>query len=659
MKDVIKSSQPSLDRHYNIKITILQAVILILMSIIIGRLLYIQIFQYTRYSKMALSNKQQKISIPAYRGEIYLNSGTEKIVENKVSFSIFIIPNNIPRERGIRRELVHKISLYFQISTNKIIDILKRGRWNPYRPKLLAENVSFEKINFLAEHLEDFPGLIYESSPKREYKDGQVYSHIVGYIRQISEHVLRRKQHLGYNRHSLIGYKGIEAQYDMELRGKDGYYYQIVDAKNNVKKEIFPADGQTVPGNDISLTIDNRIQKIVYTMMQKYPGGCIVTKVATGEVLALYSYPSYDPNIFVGKVDPEVYNAYLNDPQLPFFNRVVQGEYPPSSIFKMIVSCAALGDNEINFYYDRFNCEHGLQIGPQYFKCEGEHGNINMNQALARSCNTYYYYVGMKIGPEKIMKWADKYFTLGNLTGIDLPYERKGRVPTRRWKTEVKGSYWWDGNTAHLSIGQGFLLANIVQLNAITAAIANDGVAYKPHILDKIISASTGEIVYEYKKNILIDLPIEVKKLKQVRMALRNVVLWGTGISGCHSALKLAGKTGTAENIQGGTHSWFTCYAPYNSKKIEDMVAVTVFIEHGGHGSDVAAPFATAILEGIFQHKNPKTVYKRIMQRRGESKAYFFNQWLRRTGEKKLGSDYLEYLLEKIEDAKNTKGGAK
>jgi penicillin-binding protein 2 len=403
---------------------------------------------------------------------------------------------------------------------------------------------------------------------------------------------------------------------------------QTVDARNRVKSENQPEGGEPVPGNDLILTIDERIQKIVYDMMQGYPGGAIVTKVSTGEVLGMYSYPSYDPNIFIGNFDQAKYDFYAKDPDLPFLNRVIQGEYPPSSVFKIIVSSAALSDDEVDFYRDVDYCAGGISIGPQFYKCEGWHNQENMLSGFAQSCNVYYYNVGLKIGSEKVIKWAHDYFNLGKATGIDLPYEKKGRVPTHRWKSEVMGTFWWDGDTANLAIGQGYLLATIIQLNTVTAAMAGNGIAYQPHLMKSIRSVIDGKDIYVNPKVASIELPLDKEKIKNIQKAMRAVVQWGTAARAAGgSKLAIAGKTGTAQNVQGNAHAWFTCYAPFNAEKVEDMVAVTVFVEHGGHGGAMSAPFATAILESIFYKNDVRFNYKRIMQN-WEGRRSQYEDWL-------------------------------
>ena len=650
-----KIFKPYQNKIFLIKIALFQVISLLLFSLLVLKLFQLQIVNAKRYKSMALNNKQHLLNIPAYRGEIYVDNGKQKITENQPSFGIYMIPYQLKkayRNPKKRREFVEKLSKEFDINTNNIYKIFSKRKFNPYKSYLIKKDVPFEKITYLAENLDQYPGCLYIGGSKRYYLQGNKYAHIIGYIRKINSRQLREKYYLGYHADSMIGNSGLEGFYDFELRGKDGYKVQIVDVRNRIKKEISPPDSKTIPGNNLYLTIDSRIQNIVYNTLKGYTGAAIVSRVATGEILAMYSYPSYDPNIFIGEVNEKTFNKYLKNPNKPFLNRITQAEYPPSSLFKIIVSIAALSLNKVNFKNDYETCHGGLFIGTQYFKCEGFHLRQNMLNALANSCNVYYYKTGVKIGPEKMMNFSKEYFNLGRQTGIDLPYEKKGHVPTQRWKIEKKGVLWWDGDTANLSIGQGFLSSTPLQMNTLISAIANNGIAYKPHLLSKYRSAETKKDIFIYQKQPIIKLPLSQKKIEQIQQSLRKVVLKGTARKGSASKLRIAGKTGTAQNIKEQSHSWFTCYAPYGSEKKEDVLAVTVLIENGGHGAEAAAPFATAILEGIFFYANPLTTYRRIMQTWTTKKA-IYNQWLKKKGLKRLPDNFFKPEEEEEEEEEN------
>ena len=635
--------RPADNVTYRAKLNILLFFVSVAFAALFGRLFYLQVLQGERFKSLAINNKQHIIRIPAYRGEVFVNDGELKIAANQASYSFFIVPNQFPhpkREKEKYEKTILQIEEKFGIPTNQTKAVVKKGRWNPYKNYLLKQDVGFNDVVKLAENMDYFPGLQYQQVPKRHYFQGTKYAHIIGFIRDITARELRNKYHQGYHRDSRIGGNGIEKQYDLELRGRDGFRIQTVDAKNKVKDEYQPPEGASTPGHNIVLTIDHNIQSIVYDMMQKYTGGCVVTRAATGEILAIYSYPSYDPNIFIGSLDVEKFRRYREDPDKPFINRVIQGLYPPSSIFKVVVSAAALRNN-IPFYNARHVCEGGLQIGPQYFKCEGWHGNQSMLPALVNSCNSYYYSVGIDIGAGKIVSMARDYFNLGKRTGIDLPFEQQGRIPTEQWKLEKRGSFWWDGDTANLSIGQGFVSTTVIQLNTVIAAIANGGIAYRPHLLKKIVDIDKGETLFTADKTLIANLALDEKNIRRIQQALRQVTIWGTASKGADSKIAIAGKTGTAQNIQGKSHSWFSCYAPFKTDRLEEKIAVTVFIENGGPGGAVAAPFAAAIIESIYYGNNVRFNYKKLMQPYASRKDYY-EDWLKRRNEEPLPDGYFK-----------------
>ena len=623
-----------------IKVFLLQGMITTFFSLLIIKIFNLQIVEANRYKSMALNNKQHLVNIPSYRGEIYTDNGHKKIVENQPSFSIHVVPYQLIKAfstKTQRKAFIETLYHDFQINPKNFERVMKRARLNPYKSYLLKADLSFQKTAYLAENLDQYPGLLYIGHSKRHYIEGEKYGHITGYVRKINSRQLRKKYYLGYHRDSMVGHSGIEASYDIELRGKDGYRIQIIDAKNRVKHEISPMNGNIIPGNDLILTIDSRIQNIVHQMLQGYTSAAIVTRVQTGEVLALYSHPSYDPNIFTQEVSKQTFEDYINNPNKPFFNRVIQGEYPPSSIFKLVVGLAALSHNKVDFYHTYYECQGGVHIGPQYFKCEGYHGKQNMHHAIANSCNSYFYKMGLSMGSEKIILFSKDYCNFGKKIGLDLPYERKGRVPTHRWKVESIGTFWWDGDTANFAIGQGFLLNTILQINTLTAALANGGTAYKPHLLKRYISVETGKEVYTYEKEPIIKLPLSKAKIQSLQKALRRVITHGTARKGAASSLNISGKTGTAQNVHGESHAWFTCYTTYQ----EEIIALTVFVEHGGHGGDAAAPFATAILEGICYQSDPLTSYRRIMQA-WTSKNTMYQEWLQKRGLKRLPQTFFQ-----------------
>ena len=644
------------------KIIILLLLVSSLVIVILGRLFFLQIISHHKYKYQAQNNIKQVINLPAYRGEIFIDKGKTKVARNIASYSIYLVPQEfqyniyLKKRRSKQREdiiqkyrdYLAKIEKEFGIPASKIDKILRKKRRVFYRLYLLKDFVEKEKIIYLSEKKEDFPGLLYQGDIKREYKDGSVYSHILGYLAKISKKELKQKYHEGFNNNSIIGKLGVERYYDLQLRGKDGYQVFVKDSKKRIRGELKEESVEPVPGDNIYLTIDSKMQNIIHKVMQNYVGGVIVSHVKTGAILGMYSYPSYDNNIFSDLQSSNniaEYKKYINDEEKPFFNRVIQGEYPPSSTFKLLVSMAALDNNKIS-PYRAYDCEQYLFIGEKRFKCEGYHGPINMMGAIAHSCNTYFYKVGIDIGAKKIIRYARDYFHFGKVVDIDIGYEKPGRVPTQQWKVENRGAFWWDGDTANLSIGQGFLTTTIAQINLLTATIANNGKGCKLHLLEKSKSLISGKET-KYNDRIIIELPINQEKIKKVQTAMRLVVLKGTARHSNPEKLKIAGKTGTAENIIGKQpHSWFSCYAPYEPRKLDQTIAITVFIENGGHGGSVAAPFAISILEAYFLGRDPYLAIKEKMQPR-KYQEHIYQDWLSRTKQKPLSEAYIKYLENK------------
>lgn len=639
--------RPSHNREYFTKLNLLKLLLPVLFIVLVVKLWNLQVSEYQRYESMALNNKQQIIRLPAYRGEIFVDKGEKKVVENQKAFDIYILPNNVPRPWSERHKLAAQLEKDFNIQSNRVVAAIRKGRWNPYRPQVLKKNSDFQTILKLAEKLQDYPGVYYRDAPKRFYHEGEIYSHITGYIRNITPEQLRRKASQGYHSESVIGSKGIEGFYDLELRGRDGFRILDVDAKYRLIDEHTPLEGEPAAGNDLHLTIDSRMQEVMHRMMQGFVGGAILTRPASGEVLALYSYPSFDPNIFIGRLDIEKYRSYVENKDLPFFNRVIQAEYPPSSVYKLVVASALLGEDEVDFYRDRFFCHKSIQIGSQIFKNASYAGRKNLHDAIASSDNYFFIKTGIDMGSEKTIRYSKEIFQLGQRSGIDLMYERNGRVPTHQWKSEVKGNWWWDGDTANLSIGQGYMLSTIVQMNTVIGAIANDGKAKRPHMLEKVINVTDGKVLYKKQPETYVELPLEQDEVQKLQRGLRNVVVWGTARRGARSRLRIAGKTGTAQNVNGENHAWFSSYYPYKAQNPEDVLCLTVFVEHGGQGGSVAAPISAAMYEAIEYGGDPYFYYKRIMQAYTGHEAEY-KAWLSRTGQGRLSSDYLNEYHQRL-----------
>ena len=641
-----------MNKKFSFKIDHLFFLFLTLVVILSFRLLQLQLFNQNDFENTIKNNIQDVVNLPAIRGKIYCDDGKKVLAQNKAIFSIHLRPETFPYNIHLRRKNhPEKISNYyrhlqeieqqFEISTNKINGILRRRRRAFYKDYLLKSYSSVDKILELSSNKLSYPGLFYTFDLRRKYYEGIKYSHIIGYVGKPNNRQLKKNKSL--YKDFFYGKLGIEKYYDKELRGKPGQKTLIRDSRNKIRDDFFSyRKKRPISGDDIYLTIDSKVQDILYQVMQGYKGGAIVSEVKSGKVLGLYSYPSYENDLFNKKLSKEIKSEYLyyqTNKDKVFFNRVTHGIYPPSSTFKIVMSCIALKNN-ISFY-KTFYCNKTFSIGNQKFKCEGLHKNVSMINAFAYSCNSYYYQLGLLLGPSKIENFCKEYFNLGLSTDMGLYGEKEGFVPSINWKLEKKGYYWWDGDTANFSIGQGFLALTIAQVHLVTSTIANDGIGYKLHLLDKRFS-SVDKIEQKTRKEMSVRLPLKKSSIKNIQKAMRQVLLWGTARYFNSSKMRIYGKTGTAqEKIDKDPHAWFTCYGERKGRKL----AVTVFLENAGHGGTIAAPFAISILESIFFNRNPLLIIKEKMQVIDKPIIQeVYKKWRKIKGQKKLSKEYIASL---------------
>ena len=443
-----------------------------------------------------------------------------------------------------------------------------------------------------------FPGVSTEVEPVRDYVDGEVFAHLLGFVGQASKEDLEGLAGLGVRGGDKVGKSNLELLNEASLRGETGERLIEVDAFGHRFRTLF--EEPAVPGDSITLTVDARLQRAVFGALSEgvdkasaQGGAAVVQDVNTGEILALVSLPSFDPGLFSTGISQVDYQALLSDSRRPLFNRVVSGAFPPGSTFKMVTATAALEEGVItpNTVIDD---KGSISVGSFVFRgwaLEGL-GPVSLIEAIAKSSDIYFYTVGggyggqRGVGVEKLAEWSRR-FGLGAKTLVDLTSEASGLVPDEEWKLEVRGEPWYIGNTYHISIGQGDMLVTPLQLNNLVVAIANRGTLYRPFLLKNVApEVLRSEIA-------------SVETLDWVRQGMRAAASpGGTAYPVYDFKVPVAGKTGTSEIGTGDeTHAWFTCFAPFESPEI----AVTVFLEEGGEGSHDAAPVVRKILEAYFE----------------------------------------------------------
>lgn len=610
----INDSRVTDDNGFSSRLLIVQILTVLTFLILVFRLFYLQIIKHGYYETMAKNNKEQIIPIPAFRGEIVDRNGV-KLAENVKRYVVYLVPANLPTDEFKREDLLQRLCRVFSLDIEFVKEALRKARFHRYDPVEVKEDIAFEKVVYLAENANSFPGVYTYNKARRNYPLGNTMGHILGYVGPISSDEYDKLREEGYRRDSIIGKEGVELFYNKELHGIDGYIKRIVDSRNRVKEESTPKSGEPVPGKQLVLSVDHRIQKIVEDLLEGQNGTVIVSRPATGEILAMASSPWYDPNIFIGGLAYDDYKRLLDDPGNPFWNKAIRGGYPASSTFKIAISLAALSEGKLT-PNRRVYCGGGMLLENKFFKCLGVHRWQDLGSAIQNSCNTYFYTIGYEIGPKIIKKYAQM-LGLGNKSEIDLPWENTGLLPSPDWKRSQVKEYWWDGDTLHYAIGQGYMKVTPIAIHDMLCAVINDGVIYRPHIVKQIRSSQTGEVLVDNDKKVLRRVDIDATYFKIVKQALRRVVRWGTAQYGAYSPnLMIAGKTGTAETVKGKkSHSWFICYGPYSTQPSEEIIAVTVLIEHGGGGGYAAAPIGTAILRSIFEGQNPLAVRDSIMDR--------------------------------------------
>ncbi|UTY31208.1 penicillin-binding protein 2 [Treponema putidum] len=568
------------------------------------KLFSMQIIHGDQFKRKSQNISKRTAVIPAQRGEIFDREANTPMVLNIDSFAVDIVPGEVPRQEF--DTVINRLSSILKIPISEIEKKLPASVRRDFRSIEVKSNVDYSTVVQIAENIDSLPGVSWHSKPVRNYVDTRSFSHIIGYVGDITADELTRFYNKGYTSSSIIGKAGIEKQYDEILRGTDGVEFRTVDAKG---KYIENTTVVTPPkmGNNLVLTIDKRIQKLAEDALGPRIGAAVVLKPTTGEVLAMVSYPFFDQNIFGKENAGSLVAELLKDTNKPLLNRVVDASYPPASTFKVIMNTAIL--NEKAFPPETtVTCLGEIEYGNRVFRChirKPGHGKLALNEALAKSCDVYYWTVCRDyLGVEKIVDYA-KRFGLGQSTGIDLPSQSEGFVPYPKWKERRYHEKWLNGDTMNMSIGQGFTLASPLQIANMACMVINNGIIYKPHLLKEIRDPSSGEVIKTIEPEILHKENISKEVFEQVRQAMNLVTIQGEARYPMKNPMfRFAGKTGTAEvGLQDRWHSWMVAYGPYDAPP-KDMVVVCVIVEAANEWEWWAPYAANIILHGTLANQN-------------------------------------------------------
>lgn len=573
--------------------------------IYVYRLFSMQVINGKEYRSQSKNISSQVTTIPAQRGEIFDRNATLPMVINTDSFAVEVTPGEIPR--GHYDTVATRLAKILGISKFDIDRKIPKNSRRSFTSFQIKSNVPFSVISDIAENKTDLSGVTWVSKPIRNYLETGSLSHVVGYVGDITREEMNVMYNQGYTRNSVVGKTGIERQYDSLLQGKPGLESKTVDVRGRILSDK-PIVEPPELGKNLVLTIDSEIQTLAEKTLGNRVGAVVVLKPADGEILAMVSYPFFDANQFNGDDAGEYYQTLTQDiKNQPLVNRAVNAVYPPASTFKIIMNTAMLAENAFP-PTKKIECKGVLDYGNRKFHChihEPGHGWLDMKNAIAQSCDVYYWTVGRDyLGISKIAAYA-KEFGFGQNTGIDLPSQQSGFVPTAEWKERRYHEKWLGGDTMSASIGQGYLLATPLHVANMAAMVANGGVVYKPHLLKEVRDPVSNKVLKKVDSEILLKSDIPQEVWKQVQESMRYTISDGTPQYPMHNKIvKAAGKTGTAEVAPYKTswHSWMVAYAPYDGPK-EDQVVVSCIVE-ACNPWEWWAPYATnIILQGIFAHQ--------------------------------------------------------
>ncbi|MBW2176520.1 MAG: penicillin-binding protein 2 [Deltaproteobacteria bacterium] len=582
-------------------------------SVLFVRVFYLQIIEGETYRRLSENNSIRLQSVDAPRGLIF-DANRSLLVDNRPSFDLGIILKDAkPLE-----ETVDKLAGYLDIPATEITTKIKAARGVPsYKPIFIKRDIGRNAMAAVEVHKFDLPGVTINIRPVRHYISSMHASHLIGYLGEINSDELESGDYVGCRGGDYIGRFGIEKSYEDMLRGKRGGRQVEVNVRGQVVRVMKTVDA--LPGRNLFLTVDTSLQKLAESLMTDKVGAVVAMDPDNGHILAMVSNPMFDQNAFVSGLSHDEWNALLSNPDHPMTNKVLQGEYPPASTYKIVTAIAGLEEAVID-EETIFNCPGYYVLGNRVFRCwkRGGHGKVDIHRAIAESCDVYFYQVGEAVGVDRLAHYATA-FGLGSPTGINLDNEASGLIPTSQWKRKRLGEPWQKGETLTIAIGQGFNLTTPLQMSSLVAAIANGGTLYRPVIVGSVETAD-GNVLQTGSPHVSGRLNISEKSLAIVRKGLWAVVNGkrGTARGSRLKGIEMSGKTGTAQVVaikepdrEGGQtdkkevehrfkdHAWFVAYAP----SADPTIAVAVIVEHGEHGSSTAAPIAKAVIQLYIEKK--------------------------------------------------------
>jgi penicillin-binding protein 2 len=614
------------DSFVGMRVGVLLIIAFVLFGVLAFRLWYLQVLTGDKYVTMAKDNREREVTVEAPRGVIYDRNG-KILVQNRAGLSVGILPMDMYSPKKDPQKFQQEIAGLAAILDVKEGDLMAaydKAKKDPYVTYIVKEDVpETPVVDNLKEHGLEYPGVQVEASYLRQYPFGALATHLLGYVGEVSQNDLDQEQFATLKPAATIGKDGVERTYDSFLRGTNGWKTVLVDAAGRPKQ--FLEDVAPTPGSNLVLTIDSDLQEAAEDALvegiqsahsadppfAKAAGGAVVAMdPRTGEVLAMASYPDYDPSLWVGGMSATKYaELKASQAHYPLFNRVIDGLYPAGSTFKPFVAAAALNAGLIT-PDTTFDCKGSFSVANQTWRDwkTGGHGKVNLVQAIMESCDVYFYNLGKLLyqQPSPVLQNGVRQFGFGQPTGIDLPGETNAsRVPDKYWKAEVgktsQDKLWKTGDEVNLAIGQGDLLVTPMQMVVALSALANGGTLWVPHLGLRITDASNNIIhQFDNEKRGALGMSQDILNTIRTGMVLVTSDRNGTADSVFKGfPITVAGKTGTAQKLPDDDYALFMGYAPADPDKVPE-IAVVAIIEQGGHGSSIAAPVVRRVMEAYF-----------------------------------------------------------
>ncbi len=578
------------------RLRVLAIFLIIWGAVIIITLWYMQVVKGEEYQERAVKNRIRLVRIPPPRGKIF-DRNEVVLADNRPSFDVVVNPTEIEN----RGKLIAVLSAILDIPAARLNSRLDMFKERPFEPVRLAADIGIASATALRERSPELAGVDVQVNPVRYYPYGSIPVHLLGYVGQISPGELARLQDSGYRAQDDIGKMGVEDAYDRYLKGSPGVEQLQVNARLYRDKVL--SRTEPLPGDNIYLTMDIRAQKILDELMEDWKGAAVAMDPRNGDILAMVSHPSFDPNLLTRPVRKEDADSVFSNPGAPLLNRALTGEYPPGSPFKLVLALAGLKYRVIS-PSTTYDCEGIFVLGNSYFKCwrPSGHGPLCLQEAIKHSCNVFFYNLGQELGVDRIAAMARE-LGMGERSGIEIAGESAGIVPDRFWKKEVFGEPWYPGDTVNLSIGQGYLLVTPLQMASLGSMIAEKGTLYSPRIVRKIDSPN-GEPIKEVEPFVRKQLDLPGRIWDEILAGMTRVVndVNGTGHLAAQPSIKIAGKTGTIQvgsPSEYGKHAWFLALAPAEKPEI----VLAILLEDAESGGQSAAPLAGEFMRRYFDTK--------------------------------------------------------